>query len=148
MKLRLYRYGHGKNSTGSLLFVNGVFFCHVCEDEARAVKVAGETRIPAGTYRITLRTEGGMTQKYAERFPFHKGMLWLRDVPGFEYIYLHIGNTEKHTEGCLLVGFTGICTDNEFSVGRSVEAYTELYQLAALALLERGEEVTIEIVEA
>ena len=34
----------------------------------------------------------------------HKGMLWVRDVPGFEYILIHTGNTDEHTSGCLIVG--------------------------------------------
>ena len=34
----------------------------------------------------------------------HKGMLWVRDVPGFEYILIHTGNTDEHTAGCLIVG--------------------------------------------
>ena len=36
----------------------------------------------------------------------HKGMLWVRDIPGFEYILIHTGNTDEHTSGCLLVGDT------------------------------------------
>jgi hypothetical protein len=73
----------------------------------RDVKVKGETRIPAGRYQVTLRTEGGFHSKYSEKYgEMHKGMLWVRDVPGFEYILIHTGNTDEHTAGCLLVGNT------------------------------------------
>ena len=93
------------DETLSLILVDDDRECFGLEDEHRAVKVAGETRIPAGTYPVELRTEGGMHSRYLEKFPdIHKGMLWLQDVPGFEWIYFHIGNTDDHTAGCILVG--------------------------------------------
>ena len=89
-----------------------------------------ETRIPAATYRITLRDEGGMTGRYAKRFPeFHRGMLWLRDVPGFEWIYIHLGNTDDHTSGCILVGRQPRMTPGKpLFLGASKPAYVNLYR--------------------
>ncbi|MDJ0685406.1 MAG: DUF5675 family protein [Alphaproteobacteria bacterium] len=105
MQLTLTRFLATDDATFGLLRVDGAPECFTLEDEARDVKVMHETRIPAGTYRITLRDEGGMTGRYAKRFPeFHRGMLWLRDVPGFEWIYIHLGNTDDDTSGCILVG--------------------------------------------
>ena len=49
---------------GRLIF--GDFTCETLEDEYREVKVEGETRIPAGTYEIKLRTEGRMNERYCE----------------------------------------------------------------------------------
>jgi hypothetical protein len=72
----------------------------------------------------------------------HKGMLWLRDVPGFEWVYIHIGNTDDDTEGCILVGET-IDYESGF-MGRSVKAYRYIYPLIATAI-EIGEAVTLEI---
>jgi hypothetical protein len=75
------------------------------EDPRRKHKVHGETRIPAGRYKLELRNEGGMTQRYARRFPdMHQGMIWLREVEFFEWVYIHIGNRASDTEGCILVG--------------------------------------------
>ena len=91
MELRLLRYGHGEDSTGGLLFVDGIHFGYTCEDESRLVKISGETRIPPGRYEIKLRNEGGMTKRYARRFAFHKGMLHLQEVPGFKWVYIHVG---------------------------------------------------------
>lgn len=125
----LYRFSPGADSTLGILMADGLQM-FTCEDEYRAEKVEGETRIPAGTYPIKLRTDGGMHPKYAARYPFHKGMLWLQDVPGFTYVYIHTGNNDDHSEGCLLVGY-----GSERDVGqgggfitRSREAYADLYQ--------------------
>jgi hypothetical protein len=78
---------------------------YTLEDTKQAHKIWGETRIPAGSYNIDLRSEGGMTQRYGARYPeIHVGMLWLRHVPLFEFIYIHVGNSAADTNGCILVG--------------------------------------------
>ena len=79
--------------------------CYTLEDEFRVKKVSGETRIPAGTYELKLRTEGPLNSRYAVRFnDIHEGMIWLQDVPNFNWIYLHSGNDDDDTVGCILVG--------------------------------------------
>jgi len=133
MKLQLLRYHHGVKSTGGLLLADGIHHCFTCEDEHREVKVPGHTRIPKGTYEIKLRDKGTITKKYAKKFDFHRGMLWLQDVPGFEWIYIHVGNTEKHTDGCILVGYGADCQDTNI-VRKSVLAYTSLYQMIIEAM--------------
>lgn len=105
-------------------------FCYTLEDERRAVKVKGETRIPAGRYKLALRQEGKMHPKYAARFPFHQGMLWLLNVPGFEYVYIHIGNDDDDTEGCILVGLSV----KDGYLAASEAAYKKLYPLLADAI--------------
>ena len=107
--------------------------------------MSGETRIPEGIYKLGFRKVGGYTQRYAKKFPdFHKGMLHVLDVPGFEYILIHCGNTDEHTAGCLLVGDSQ--ENNQIKkdgfIGRSTQAYTRIYPKIAQAL-EDGEEVTI-----
>lgn len=144
MNLSLIRYAHGADSTGGLIFINGQFFGYTCEDEFRAEKVAGETRIPAGRYEIKLRNEGGMTKKYAAKYAFHRGMLHLQDVPGFEYIYIHTGNTADHTEGCVLVGYSAGTRTGDHTISRSRDAYADLYQFVLLALAE-GEQIFIDV---
>ena len=150
MKLKVLRISSGSDSTNGLLFVEDSnctkFLCYTLEDEYREKKVAGETRIPAGTYKLGLRKVGGYTQKYAKRFPdIHKGMLHVLDVPGFEYILIHCGNTDEHTAGCLLVGDSqenNQIKKNGF-IGQSTNAYKRIYPDIAEAI-ECGEEVTIE----
>lgn len=131
------------------LFVGGRFECFTCEDEHRAVKVARETRIPPGVYEITLRAEGGMHARYCARFgaEWHRGMLWIRSVPNFEYVYLHIGNNEQQTEGCPLVGMTAsVNGQGGGTVGDSYVAYMKLYPKVRDALLA-GERVYITVVD-
>lgn len=131
MELYVNRISSGDESTlGTMhdITIRPEFMCYVLEDQYQEVKVPGETRIPAGRYQITLRTEGGLHQKYGARFPWHRGMLWLRDVPDFEWVYIHVGNKDDDTEGCLLVGDgqTQNVTDLG-SVTGSVSAYRRLY---------------------
>ena len=152
MKLEVLRISSQQDSTSGLLFDitnERKFLCYTLEDEFREIKVMGETRIPAGTYRLSLREWGGLHERYAKRFRnLHKGMLWVRDVPDFTHILIHCGNTDEHTSGCLLLGQTQ--TSNRKSpdgfVGRSTEAYVDVYPVVADAL-EAGEEVTITYVD-
>lgn len=111
------------------------FICYVLEDQFNEPKVPGETRIPPGRYQIKLRTEGGMHERYGNRFDFHKGMIWLQDVPDFTFIYIHVGNKDDDSEGCLLVGDGQISNVVERGqVTSSVVAYTRLYKTIVDAL--------------
>lgn len=104
MLITVKRLHSNADETLSLVLVDDDIECFGLEDERREIKIDGETRIPAGRYPVGLRTEGGMHPRYETNFPdIHKGMLWIKDVPGFEWIYFHIGNRDEHTAGCLLV---------------------------------------------
>lgn len=153
MKLEVLRFSSQKDSTNGALFdVTGgerKFLCYTLEDEYREDKVAGETRIPSGTYNITLRTTGGFHGRYVKKYgEMHKGMLWVRDVPGFEYILIHTGNTDEHTAGCLLLGDSQQANfgSSNGMVGSSVNAYKRVYPPIAKAL-EEGESVSITYVD-
>ena len=106
MNLTLFRVNKGQDSTiGSLWIGEGLtkyHFCETCEDEQRTEKLAGETRIPAGTYEIKKRYDSPMAKRYDANHARigHKGMLWIQDVPNFTYCYLHKGNTDDDTDGC------------------------------------------------
>ena len=141
VELEVLRFSSQDDSTNGILFdVTGgkrKFLCYTLEDEHREKKVSSETRIPAGTYRITLRTTGGFHGRYVKRYgSMHKGMLWVRDVPGFEYILIHTGNTDEHTAGCLLVGDSQQANfgDSDGFVGSSTQAYKRIYPPIAEAL--------------
>ena len=147
MKLTVVRTQFGADATNGLLFINGIFECFTLEDEVRDVKVHSETAIPLGEYEIKLRTVGGFHAKYTDRYgaAFHKGMLELQDVPNFQYILIHTGNTDQHTAGCLLVGETQQDLDKgkDGFIGGSGDAYKKMYPKVLKCLLS-GERVTIE----
>ena len=153
MKYEVLRISSGKDSTSGMLFEinNGkrTFLAYTLEDEQRDVKVWGETRIPAGTYKLKLRTEGGFHTRYSGKYgAMHKGMIHVQDVPGFEYILWHTGNTDEHTAGCLILGNTQ--TNNRIAkdgfIGSSVDAYKFVYPRVAAAI-EAGLDVEVTYID-
>ena len=75
--------------------------CWTLEDPIREVaghspeewKIKGNTAIPYGSYATVIT----FSQKFNRDLPL------LLNVPGFEGIRIHGGNTAKDTEGCILV---------------------------------------------
>ena len=147
MNLEVIRFSSGTDSTNGILIdkTNNKFLAYTLEDEYRDEKKYGETRIPEGTYKLGLRKVGGYHTKYSKRFSdIHIGMLHVLDVPNFEYILIHCGNTDEHTAGCLLVGDSqenNQITKNGF-IGKSTQAYKRIYPDIANAI-DCGEDVTI-----
>ena len=147
MELEVIRISSGSDSTNGILLdkTNKEFLAYTLEDEYRDEKKYGETRIPEGTYKLGLRKVGGYHTKYSKRFSdIHIGMLHVLDVPNFEYILIHCGNTDEHTAGCLLVGDSqenNQITKDGF-IGKSTQAYKRIYPRIAEAI-DCGEEVTI-----
>lgn len=118
------------------------FLAYTLEDAVRAVKIPGRTAIPAGTYELALRTEGGMHNDYSQpghwASDIHKGMLWLPTVPNFEWVYIHAGNIHQDTKGCPLVGDSASQNVTEDgTVGASRAAYRRIYPPIASALMAR-----------
>lgn len=95
--LRLERECLEERTLGKL-YINKEFFCSTIEDKYRDLskekKVYGETCIPFGTYKVIIN----MSPKYGRLMPR------LLDVPHFDGILIHYGNTEQDSAGCLLVG--------------------------------------------
>lgn len=138
MIITVDRIKSDSDATLSKVDVDGQFVCFGLEDEYREEKVAKETRIPAGRYRVGVRTEGGFHKKYSARFPdMHRGMLHVLDVPNFQFILIHIGNTDEDTAGCLLVGLHAAADDGELRVTSSKLAYMQLYPMV-IGAAERG----------
>lgn len=105
MKLTLKRIALRSTYTIGRLYVDGNYFCDTLEDTVRDTnksgkfdngekKVKGKTAIPYGTYEI----------KWTYSPRFKKYTPQLMNVPSFEGIRIHSGNSSTDTEGCLLLG--------------------------------------------
>ena len=158
MKLKVLRFADNGKATISVFQINGVSKCFGIEDEERAIKVAGETRVLEGIYKVALRAEGSYhnreTARYKDKKPgFHRGMLAVYNskdwkiVGGgmtFQYVLIHCGNSEKDTAGCYLPNTSA--SFGTFSGGSSRAAYEIIYPIIRDAILG-GEDVTIEYVD-
>lgn len=146
MKITVVRYISDQDTTLSKIYIDGAFECFGLEDEYRIKKVKGDTRIPPGTYNVVARTHGGFHTRYSKTYgDFHRGMLHVKDVPGFEYILIHTGNSDEHTMGCLLVGSTRSEKIGDMKIGASVSAYKKMYPKVIEAA--HAGELTIEYID-
>ena len=102
MELHLKRDEWGRIDTPGTLYIDGAYECRTLEDPVREDafrpvaewKVKTKTAIPHGRYELEL----------VDSPKFGADTLNLRNVPGFDYIRIHAGNDEDHTDGCPLVG--------------------------------------------
>ena len=116
MELNIKRIARRETYTIGRLYIDGKYFCDTLEDKdrglrqdmpvavIRATKRKGITAIPTGRYRVTLAVQ---SPKFSKRaiYQFCNGYLpRLINVPGYDGVLIHIGNTARDTEGCLLVG--------------------------------------------
>ena len=140
MELRLRRIAKRETYTIGRLYIDGEYFCDTLEDRdrgldqgmllpvIRARKRAGATAIPTGRYRVTL---GVQSQRFKTKaaYKFCDGYLpRLLNVIGFEGILIHIGNTAKDTEGCILVGrntIVGMVTESRVTFNKLYERLKE-----------------------
>ena len=136
MEIKGSRYSDNGNSTLGLFIIDDKFECYMLEDEFREVKVKGKTRIPSGRYEIKKREViSPMTEKYRKQFSWFDWHLEVTGVPGFKYVYIHKGNTEDHTDGCLIVGDT--VNNNQLErgfTGKSTQAFERIYKKISKAL--------------
>ena len=152
MELTLERKYRKDAYTIGKLYINGKYFCDTVEDKDRdlyqgmsledieRVKVYGETAIPYGRYRITMKRK---SPKYSKKKQYAKceGYLpCLLNVPGFSGILIHVGNWATDSCGCILPGENKV----KGGVANSTVWFWKLYELLKEAD-ERGEEIWITI---
>jgi len=118
---RLYKT---ENSTIGELLVDGLFECFTLEDKEREVKIKGETAIPKGTYKVIIN----------ESNRFKRELPLLLNVPNFEGVRIHSGNTNHDTEGCILVGQSR----NKNYIGQSRKAFDKLFKK-----MKKAKDITI-----
>lgn len=127
--LTVLRYADDKTTTVGLLYLNGFFYCYTLEDTYREVKIASQTRIPAGKYNLDFnRHNTDLTMKYRERYPnwfqFH---LEIQHVPNYTGVYIHNGGNHTHTAGCLLVSDSLSVDGTTKTLTNSRETFRRLY---------------------
>ena len=138
------RIGQGNNSTLSEIYIDGMLVCYGLEDLVRDIKIKSQTAIPTGVYPLAFNTYGAMHARYKRRFPaVHQGMVEIRDIPNYSYVYIHIGNNFGDTAGCLLVGSGWELVEGDYELRQSKKAYLSLYK-RVVAMMAR-EMVFLEI---
>lgn len=119
INLTLIRSFKGPEYTIGHLYIDGKYFCDTLEDvdrglnskmslqEIQKVKIKHETAIPIGMYYVNMNT---ISPKYSDfdRYPYAKPynakMPRITNVPGYDGVLIHPGNTKRDTSGCILVG--------------------------------------------
>lgn len=154
MKITVDRKWKKKTYTIGNLYVDGKFFCNTLEDKDRGlsqdmpldkikeVKVAAVTAIPTGTYNIRMDI---VSPKYSLKPWYVKNchgakVPRLENVPGYAGILIHIGNTDKDSSGCILVGKNDIVG----MITKSQVTFKVLYD-KMYAAYKRGEKIEITI---
>ncbi len=141
LKLKVKRRYFGESYTIGSMLINGEYFCDTLEDPNRDLnrngvfdngekKIYGNTCIPFGTYQVEMR----MSPRLKRVLPR------LLDVPSFDGILIHRGNTAADTLGCILVG------ENKVK-GKVINSTKWEEKLVAICkdAVARGEEIEIEI---
>ena len=141
MELTLKRIAKKDTYTIGKLYVNDEYFCDTLEDKDRGltsdmsledikkIKVYGQTAIPTGRYRVVMNMSAR----------FKKIMPQILNVPGFDGIRIHSGNTDADTQGCVLLGQNKV-------VGKVINSriYTDkLYQIISACLKKETVYITI-----
>lgn len=116
MKLLLKRIAKRENYTIGRLYIDGKYFSDTLEDTDRGlsssisleqikkIKIKGQTAIPTGTYNVDMNTVSPRFCNCSWAKPYGGKVPRLQNVPGYEGVLIHPGNTDKNTSGCVLVG--------------------------------------------
>ncbi|ELE3192451.1 hypothetical protein RMH09_000590 [Campylobacter jejuni] len=107
-----------------------LFECFSLEEDKEGLESGKDLRIPEGNYNLkrhspsrfenTLRS---ITKKDDDTMI----NVYNDDVPSSRAILIHWGNTDKDTQGCILLGLTK--DNNNESIGQSRQACKEFYDL-------------------
>ena len=137
-KLLLKRIARKAGYTIGKLYIDGAYFCDTLEDTDRldkgmtaaqlaAKKIPGQTAIPEGTYKVIVNA----SPKFKRLLPR------LVNVPGYEGVLIHRGNTPADTAGCILVG------ENK-QVGKVLNS--TFYEDRLVDMLKHDNNIVIEVV--
>jgi len=138
----LLRYMTNYHRSIGLLYERNKLECYTIEDAERNKKIWGETAIWKGNYRLLLREElTPLTIKYRDRFPWFTWHIEITGVKDFDNTYVHVGNDEDDTEGCVCVGSK---VYRDVRIEDSVKAFERFYKKVQPRLLV-GQEVWLRV---
>lgn len=153
LNLTLKRFAKRPKYTIGKLYIDNEFFCHTIENTDRGLtqemslgeillkKVYGETAIPKGRYRIVMNVQSPAYSKKPDWVKYCNAyMPRLLNVPGWQGVLIHCGNTAKDTLGCICVGDNTIVGE----VRKSRATFYKLYPMLKKADQE-GKEIWITI---
>ncbi len=102
MQITVIRTRYTEKSTSGIMLVNDIYFGFTLEDRLRnGPKIPNETCIAAGEYDLIV--------SHSTRF--NRDLPEILKVANFTGVRIHGGNTDKDTEGCILVAANRINDD-------------------------------------
>lgn len=135
MKIEIKRDIKGNTYTAGKMYVDGRHFADTLEphaiDWSKEEKTLGKTAIPEGTYKVEMR----YSTKFKTQMPF------VQNVPHFDGIMLHVGNSVRDSRGCILIGtrtYPSVLTHSRDAVNRLILLMEE----------HKGESVTLTVKNA
>jgi hypothetical protein len=139
-------FDNGESSIGYFVYNDFKTLAYTLEDTKRDTKIAGITRIPAGRYKLDLRVVmSNKTKQYRAKYDWFKWHIWLKDVPNFKYVYIHIGNSAKDSDGCILMANSPNNNSiNDGFISSSASAFEKFYKWL-FPKLHIGKEIYLEI---
>ncbi|EOH4354960.1 DUF5675 family protein [Campylobacter jejuni] len=107
-----------------------LFECFSLEEDKEGLESGKDLRIPEGNYNLKRRTPSrfeNTLRSITKKDDDTMINVYNDDVPSSRAILIHWGNTDKDTQGCILLGLTK--DNNNESVGQSRQACKEFYDL-------------------
>ncbi|EDO7517685.1 hypothetical protein GMG60_01650 [Campylobacter jejuni] len=106
-----------------------LFECFSLEEDKEGLESGKDLRIPEGNYNLKRHSPSRFENTLRSITKKDDTMInvYNDEVPSSRAILIHWGNTDKDTQGCILLGFTK--DNNNESVGQSRQACKEFYDL-------------------
>lgn len=156
MELTLKRIALRSEYTIGKLYVDGEYVCDTIEDTVRdldkdgkfangEVKIPGKTAIPYGRYEITMKVKSpkySNFSKYSWAKKYDGYLPRLLNVPHFDGVLIHVGNSALDSEACILVGENKVVG----KVINSVNTFRRLMDDYLVPAKKRNEKIVITII--
>lgn len=139
MEIELTRVAKRPSYTIGKLFVDGKYVCDTIEDTDRGLsqdqplsfiqsnKKYGITAIPTGRYQVLMDVVSPKysTSQFYKTYANGGRVPRLKNVPGWEGVLIHSGNTAEDSLGCIIVGQNKVVG----KVINSKETFKKLYSI-------------------